>query len=373
MKLNDPEFLADALPMLYSRTSTGAVQTWMIEVDGGRYRTIYGQVDGKKTTTEWYYAQPTNVGRANERNAEMQALFEAAAIFRKRTETGYHLKVEDIDKPTMIDCMLAQKFEDREDDLKYPVFSQPKLDGIRCLCTSTTMFSRQGKIFKSAPHILKALESFFKEFPDAVLDGELYCDKLNNDFNKIVSLVRKTKPTQADLDESANVIQYWVYDVIDTDKTFGERHKWLCGNLPEDDTIVLVETSVAYDKKDLDTEYESYMSDGYEGQMVRTDGLYECKRSKTLLKRKEFQDAEYEILEIGEGTGNRTGMAGFMVLKNEKGENFNSNIKGSHEFLADLFQNKDRYIGEKATCQFFHLSPYGIPRFPYVTSIRNYE
>ena len=373
MKLNNSEFLADALPMLYSRTSTGAVQTWMIEVDGARYRTIYGQVDGKKTTTEWYYAQPTNVGRANERNEEMQALFEAAAIFRKRTETGYHTDIRNIDKPTMIDCMLAQKFEDREKDLQYPVYSQPKLDGIRCLCTATTMFSRQGKIFKSAPHILKALESFFKQFPDAVLDGELYCDKLNNDFNKIVSLVRKTKPTQTDLDESAGVIQYWVYDVIDTDKKFTERHKWLAANLPEDDMIVRVETSVAFDKKDLDTEYESYMSDGYEGQMVRTDGLYERKRSKTLLKRKEFQDAEYEILEIGEGTGNRTGMAGFMVLKNKKGENFNSNIKGSHEFLADLFQNKEKYIGEKATVQFFHLSPYGIPRFPYVTSIRNYE
>jgi hypothetical protein len=62
-----------------------------------------------------------------------------------------------------------------------------------------------------------------------------------------------------------------------------------------------------------------------------------------------------------------------MVLKNNKGDNFNSNIKGSHEFLADLFQNKEKYIGEKATVQFFHLSPYGIPRFPYVTSIRNYE
>jgi DNA ligase-1 len=274
----------------------------------------------------------------------------------------------------MIDCMLAQKFEDREKDLQYPVYSQPKLDGIRCLCTATTMFSRQGKIFKSAPHILKALESFFKEFPDAVLDGELYCDKLNNDFNKIVSLVRKTKPTEADLDESAGVIQYWVYDVIDTDKKFTERHKWLAANLPVlEDMIVRVETIVAFDKRGLDTEYEIYMSDGYEGQMIRTDEPYERKRSKTLLKRKEFQDAEYEILEIGEGTGNRTGMAGFMVLKNNKGENFNSNIKGSHEFLADLFQNREKYIGEKATCQFFHLSPYGIPRFPYVTSIRNYE
>ena len=38
---------------------------------------------------------------------------------------------------------------------------------------------------------------------------------------------------------------------------------------------------------------------------------YENKRTKQLLKRKEFQDAEFKIVEIVEGIGNRAGMAGF--------------------------------------------------------------
>ena len=36
------------LPTLYSRTNTGAIQEWTIEIDGDKYRTVYGQVDGKK-------------------------------------------------------------------------------------------------------------------------------------------------------------------------------------------------------------------------------------------------------------------------------------------------------------------------------------
>ena len=38
------------LPMLYARTSTGAIQVWMIQILGDKYRTISGQSDGKKAT-----------------------------------------------------------------------------------------------------------------------------------------------------------------------------------------------------------------------------------------------------------------------------------------------------------------------------------
>ena len=93
------------------------------------------------------------------------------------------------------------------------------------------MVSRGGKIFKSAPHILKTLGDFFEKHPDVVLDGELYCDKLANDFNKITSLVKKTKPNAKDLEESEKVIQYHVYDLIDTTSTFSHRNQWLETNV----------------------------------------------------------------------------------------------------------------------------------------------
>lgn len=368
------------LPTLYSRTSTGGIQTWSLELDGGRYRTTYGLTDGKKTTTEWYYAKPTNVGRANERNEEAQAEFEANATWKKRTETGYHENIKNIDKPTMIDCMLAKKWEDIEDEVEWPVWTQPKLDGIRCLATPNGLFSRGGKIFKSVPHVSKALESFFAQHPDVILDGELYCDKLSNDFNKITSLVKKGKPSPKDLEECARTIQYHVYDMLDTEKTFHERTDWLerqlfTREINDTGCIKQVMTKRVDSVEELDRLYEGFLAAGYEGQMVRLDQVYEQKRSKSLLKRKQFQDAEYEIVEIGEGTGNRTGMAGFAVLKNHlvPGTTFRSNIKGSHDFLTELWENREEVKGQKATVQFFNLTPDSVPRFPYVTSIRNYE
>jgi DNA ligase-1 len=370
--------MTKTLPSLYSRTSTGATQVWSIEIDGHRYRTVYGQVSGKKTTTEWYVAQPTNVGRANERNAEAQAEFEANAIWKKRTETGYHTDIKDIDKPTMIECMLADKWEDRKDKVEWPLWTQPKLDGIRCLATANGLFSRGGKAFYAVPHISKALESFFEDHPDAILDGELYCDKLANDFNKISSLVKKTKPTEKDLEESARVIEYHVYDTIDPNRSFHARESWLDTNLftkKTHDTGVIkqVLTKRVDTNEELDRLYEGFLATGYEGQMIRVDAPYEQKRSKFLLKRKEFQDAEYKILEVCEGTGNRTGMAGWMVLENNDGTTFKSNIKGPHSFLKSLLLEKEGLRGQMATVQFFHLTPDNVPRFPYVTRIRNYE
>jgi len=365
--------MSEILPTLYSRTQTGAIQTWIAEVEGNKFRTTYGQIEGKKTTTEWYVAKPTNVGRSNERNGPAQAMFEAWAAWKKRKDQGYHENIKDIDKPVMIECMLAQKYEDRKDEIEFPVYSQPKLDGIRCICTAKGMFSRGGKVFISSPHIRAALERFFDRHPDVILDGELYCDKLNNDFNKICSLVKKSKPTVDDLEESARSIQYYVYDLIDPTMTFSERTEWLNQNLTWCVEIVRVETHRVKTQEKLDELYGKYIQDGYEGQMVRIDDFYEQKRSKYLLKRKEFQDAEYPILEICEGTGNRTGMAGWMILKNTNGETFKSNVKGNRDFLKELLENRYKLVGEQATVQFFQLTPDGVPRFPYVTSIRNYE
>ncbi len=365
------------LPTLYSRTTTGAIQEWTIEIDGGQYRTIHGQTDGKKTTTKWTIAEATNVGRANERDIKAQALFEAQAVWQHKAERGYFADVADIDNPYFIEPMLAQKYEDRKDEIAFPVYCQPKLDGIRCICTKDGMFSRQGKRFASAPHISAYLKDFFKKNPKVILDGELYADKFANDFNKICSLVKKQKPSAADLLLSAAQIQYHVYDMVDTTKVFSKRIEWLMNSLPHTDTqlIVLVSTRKVDTQAILDEYYGTWREAGYEGQMVRVDSCYEQKRSKNLLKRKEFQDAEYRIVGIGEGAGNRSSMAGYAIMENKDGSNFRSNIKGTHEFLTELWKNRssEEVMGAYATVQFFNLTPDGVPRFPYIVAIRNYE
>jgi DNA ligase-1 len=364
------------LPTLYSRTSTGAVQSWQIEIGDGCYRTFHGQVGGKITVTEWTSVIQTNVGRANQRNLKEQALFEAKATWKKKKDAGAFEDIADIDTFTFVEPMLAKKWEDVEKKISFPVYCQPKLDGARCIITRHGATSRNGKPWITIPHILKALEPIFDQHPDLILDGELYCDKLANDFNKIMSLVKKTKPTQADLEESASLIQYHWYDIADTTNNFLERTvkiSSLCNSNDFGQTTVVVPvmTFAVNDKEALDNLYENFLDEGYEGQMVRTNAPYEFKRSSTLLKRKEFQDDEYEVISIEEGNGNKSGMAGYAVLKREDGVMFRSNIKGNHGYLKGLLLSKSDYIGRFATCKYFNLTPDGIPRFPYVIGFRD--
>ncbi len=107
---------------------------------------------------------------------------------------------------------------------------------------------------------------------------------------------------------------------------------------------------------------------------IRKIEPYEFKRSNTLLKRKEFEDAEYEILDVLEGDGNRSNMAGAMTFVNDLGHPFKSNIKGDRAYLRELWINKRNYIGKLATVRYFNLTPEKqLPRFPYVYNIRDYE
>jgi DNA ligase-1 len=362
------------LPTIYKKTKTGKVQEWTIEVKGNQYRTISGQTDGEKITNEWTDCDIKNAGRANATTPEEQAIKEAEAKRKKKLESGYFESIKDINKVQYFEPMLAQKYEDHE--INYPVYSQPKLDGIRCIVTKDGMFSRNGKKIISAPHIRQNLDLFFKDYPNAILDGELYCDKFANDFNKICSLVKRTKPTDKELEESADSIQYWVYDapiigLLNQTDLFYERYELISNALTKRKyiSIVVVTTLKVAKEEELTQAYEMYMEHGYEGQMVRLNRPYENKRSKFLLKRKEFMDAEFDILDIVEGEGNRKGTAGYMVFNNKDGRRFKSNIKGDFEYLTKLLKNKNKIIGKKATIKFFNYTPDEVPRFPYVVAI----
>jgi DNA ligase-1 len=231
------------------------------------------------------------------------------------------------------------------------------------------MWSRNGKQIISAPHIYEALKPWFEQNPDLILDGELYANKDVADFNTIISCVRKTKPTAADL-ETSKKIQYWVYDIPSVDGTFIERFEELRDfNLP--DCCVKVQTDQVDNLNDLHAYYFDYVSAGYEGQILRTDSLYENKRSKSLLKHKSFVDAEFTILGVIEGKGNLTGKVGKLQFE-INGKPFESAVNGDWEYLAELLKRND-LIGKQATVKYFELTEDGIPRFPKVIAIRDFE
>jgi len=361
------------LETIYKATKGGKTQEWTIEVVGNKYRTISGQTDGKKITNEWTIVYGKNTGKLNETTDKEQTMKEAVAKRTKKLESGYFENIKHINKTQYFEPMLASKWEDSKDKITYPIFSQPKLDGIRCIVTKDGMFSRNGKPIISAPHIRESLSEVFEVYPELILDGELYADKFANDFNKIVSLVKKTKPTDADLKESKKNIQYWIYDLPDNDIQFGDR----CDRLNElfenynafKKHCVEVETYICNDEDEVMGLYEEYVEKGFEGQMLRTNGKYENKRSKFLMKHKSFIDEEYTILDVCEGEGNKTNMVGYMTFKTADGKPFKSNVKATFEESEEMFRNRKQLIGKQATIKYFNLTPDGIPRFPYVINI----
>jgi DNA ligase-1 len=356
------------LNTLFKRAVNGKINEWTVEIENNCFRTISGYTDGIKTTSEWTCCSGKNLGKKNETTPEQQALAEAQAMWTKKLELGSYESIDDIDKPKFFNPMLAHKFEDYKDKITYPVYSQPKLDGIRCIVRADGMWSRNGKKIVSAPHIYEAMKPLFEANPDLIFDGELYADKFANDFNAICSLVKKTKPTSDDLRKSAESIQYHIYDLPSCSGVFSKRLNVLI-NLDLPECCKIVETYDVRNAQEIEEWYGDYVNRGYEGQMIRLDKEYESKRSKSLLKHKSFIDEEYIILDVVEGEGNKTGMVGSFVFRSKTGHIFNSSPKYSWDECKELWKQRQELIGKSATVKYFNLTPDGVPRFPYVINI----
>lgn len=347
---------------IFKLDSTGRLRSWQYEVDGDRYRTIAGLVDGKKATSAWTVCTPKSRD-----TAEAQAVFEAEAARLHKLAREYHLYADTVETPNFFQPMLAHTYG-RFGGGTFPMFSQPKLDGIRCIATVEGLFSRQGKPILSCPHIIEALAPLFANDPDLVLDGELYNHDLKADFEQVTSLVKKAYPTP----ETARVIQYHVYDVPSHGGGFNQRIAVAQGLLKFiDPCIKLVITRLAFDEEALDADYAEFLEMGYEGQMLRQPDVgYEQKRSNSLLKRKEFLDGEFPISRIIEGEGNWAGYAKaveFILpgdIRTEDGSRPKAGIKGSQTFARQLLADADLWPGKLTTIRFQNLSARGIPRFP---------
>ena len=144
---------------------------------------------------------------------------------------------------------------------------------------------------------------------------------------------------------------------------FTDRSQWLADNVAGN-KIVLVKTTKCNNTAKIDKMYGTYTQAGFEGQMVRQNNKYECKRSKGLLKRKEFITDEFDVVGVEEGQGAWTGYAKKFTLKLPDGRTFSSGVRGSQAQLKALLEAKQK--PNWATCRFFELSNDGVPRFPVV-------
>ena len=287
--------------------------------------------------------------------------------------------------------MLAYPVSDKPINYDDKVFMQPKLDGVRCLIqydkkTGVTAWSRTGKQWKNIHHITSSLEKWFKSNQTTVLDGELYNHDLRDDFEKIVSLVRKQKPKPEDRKEARKLIQYHVYDycmavnnklnLLESDMNRYEKrmHQLVCSDMYGKHIRYVPSRGVhSLDKaKEI---HNDFLEKGYEGSILRLDGPYKCGRSYDLMKFKDFSDTEATIIGYELGKGKRTGTLGKFIMLDDEGVEFGCPPgKGySYKDLAEMLENVTDYIGKRATFTYFQRTQAGSYRHPLFKCIRNYE
>ena len=281
--------------------------------------------------------------------------------------------------------MLAYPVSDKPIDYKSVVYMQPKLDGVRCLIQAEKLpfdmgyepvaYSRNDKEWKNINHILEELKPFFQKYPDVVLDGELYNHDFKDDFESIISMVRKTKPTDEDRYISAQNVQFHCYDIIDTSKTYEQRRNFIVQNLPISDCINGVFTQLVSSEKEAKQVHKTNLVVGYEGSIVRINDVYKCGRSWSLRKFKDFHDAEANIVGYEEGKGKRAGTLGKFLMQDDEGIDFGCPPGKGHNYkdLALMLKNIHQYIGQRATFTFFERTKAGSYRHPLFKCIRNYE
>ena len=277
-----------------------------------------------------------------------------------------------------IKAMLAHKYN--EDKADYPAFIQPKLDGVRCLFTAKGAFSRANNQFMNVEHIEQALKPFFAKNPTAILDGELYNHGLKDDFEKIISLVKKRKPTNEDRLEAAEMVEYHVYDVASMKiGGYATRLNYLNSDVFRGFAtwpIMQVDTKVAHDFDDAIKFHAKNLKLGYEGSIYRSwSGKYKGTRSWDLMKFKDFHDTEATIIGYEIGKGKRQGTLGKFIMQDDEGIEFGCPPGKGYDYkdLANMLNNIHDYIGQRATFTYFQRTQAGSYRHPHYKALRNYE
>lgn len=405
-------------PMLFKRAKTGKIQSYRILTKHGKAPgeavivKQTGQLEGKKTEHQESLTKGKNIGRSNETTAVQQAIFQMQSDWQKKKDEGYKdlaelgysnptLSVTAVMNPDHIKPlsdflqrklpqfntdasgnmkpMLALPIEKvKEDSIEFPVFVQPKLDGVRCLAiitaTEVKLLSRGGKFYK-VPHIqteLKKLRIFLTSPSDQIiLDGEIYNHLM--EFEEIVSAVKSIKA-------STMTLKYCVYDLAEKeDIGFGERLKRLSHyfTLAMNSSIVFVPTHTVNSMAEVSKFHEKCISSNYEGAMVRlADGRYEFgARSRSLLKVKKFDETEYKLLKF-DASGHRGVQDIKAVCEGPEGSKFSAPMNGTlahKQSLLDDWNAGKIKKGDLVTVEHFGLTNGSLPRFPKGKAIRNYE
>ncbi len=368
-------------PLLFAKATTGKIKVWQIraERDGklAKIVTSYGYLDSDNLQSATVkVTEGKNIGKKNETTPFGQACAVAESKWKKKQNRNY---VENPSGEGSLRLpMLALKFKESSHRMEWPALTQPKLNGVRCLGhkkdrTQIVYTSREANTYYFLEHITEALEPLMEV--KATMDGELFNPKLP--FEDIISAVRQQKVRSP----YAEMIQYWIYDIVLTDTPFKERYDIYKKIIPPAKSlagvsIIPVPCRYAADEAEVLKLHKIYVAQGYEGTIVRDPNSNYVMQFRVpgLQKHKDMEDAEFDIVGAKEGEGIAEGAVTWICIT-AHGEEFDVVPNGPYTKRREWWENRNDYIGKKRlTVQFQNLSTdRQVPVFPKGLAVRDYE
>jgi DNA ligase-1 len=347
---------------VYKKDSSGKIRVLHVYTEGADLIQESGVVDGALVQHRSTCISK-NVGKANETTPEKQAKLEAASKIETKMSTGYFNSIQEAKDNEVILPMLAKDFNSEKSKIKYPCYAQPKLDGMRGLGKKGKgIKSRKGKAITTLSHIEAEIDQLgYADFMET-LDGEIYAHGLT--FQENMKIIKKYVSGETEK------VKYHVYDMVLPNLDFASRYTFLRKLVADCKTIELVPTYKLNNEAELKTLHQKFISEGYEGTIVRhSDAGYAInKRDSQLLKYKDFIDITCEIIDIVPSE-KRPEQGVCVCLHNN--HTFHTGMKFSHADREEILSNKQDYIGkQKAEIRFFEYTDDGLPRFPVCVGFR---
>lgn len=273
------------------------------------------------------------------------------------------------------------EFEIIQGQISYPVFVEPKLDGLRLIAIKengkVTLYTRNGSLINTLPSITKILEDA-ENYDDIVLDGEI----MGESWNESASVVMSHKHNKDD----SNMI-YNVFDIVflenwrkqEFDLSFEDRRfnlESVVNNLIKSDKIKLVPSTLINNENELRNFYIKYLNENFEGVMLKDpNAKYVWKRSKAIMKLKPVSTHEGIVVDWIEGKRGtkREGMFGGFTVLFPNGVTTNVASGFNDKLKAEIqLEGPDSYVGTIVECE--AQPPFtdeGRLRFPVFVRIRN--
>ncbi len=346
------------------------------------YRASYATISGY-SGMKMTQSSPTiisvgkNIGKKNETNVLTQAHRECMSKYSAKLKAGYtETRNESPPRHRVPFPMAVKAWKDHGAKLQYPLYIQPKLDGVRMIAKyangQVELLTRRLHSISGFESVKNALETKFvaSGLKSFVIDGELYAHGIS--LQTISGIVRNVA-----MEESVKeTIQYHVFDCFDVDQSdlpFGDRIKVLERFVSSSSSpLVVLNDTIHVDSEEIANRYYTQLiGNGYEGVIYKSgDRPYEFdfnkeRRSSWYLKRKKQEDGEYAIIGYSQGKGKDLGCIVF-ELQGPNGKTFNCVPNGSYDYRKALFAQAQRsfdasFEGKLAKVAYDDLSKDGVP------------